>query len=107
MAAHPRFAERVLIIPGNHDVNIVDRANPARLDLNIGPNSRLRKIRTLSAINGLQGSRVHVVDRANARIGETLAAALKRYAAEMATFAESAHPFFSTSVRDVWADSFP
>ena len=107
MAAHPRFADRVLIIPGNHDVNIVDRANPARLDLNIGPNARLRKIRTLSAINTLQGSRVRVVDRANARVGETLSDALKPHAAEMATFAEEARPFFSTVVNDVWSDVFP
>ena len=60
---HPGIAARVLMLPGNHDVNIVDRANPARLDLSIGPNSRLRKIRTLSAINAVQGSRVHVVDQ--------------------------------------------
>ncbi len=58
LAAHPAIAGRVLMLPGNHDVNIVDRANPARLDLSIGPNSRLRKIRTLSAINAVQGSRV-------------------------------------------------
>jgi Calcineurin-like phosphoesterase len=33
VAAYPVLAERMLILPGNHDVNIVDRANPARLDL--------------------------------------------------------------------------
>ena len=33
MTAHPKLAERVLILPGNHDLNIVDRANPARMDL--------------------------------------------------------------------------
>jgi predicted MPP superfamily phosphohydrolase len=107
MAAHPRFADRVLIIPGNHDVNIVDRANPARLDLNIGPNARLRKIRTLSAINTLQGSRVRVVDRAKARVGETLSDALKPREVELATFAEEARPFFSTVVNDVWSNVFP
>ncbi len=61
LADHPAIADRVLVLPGNHDVNIVDRANPARLDLSIGPNSRLRKIRTLSAINTIQGSRVRVM----------------------------------------------
>ena len=30
---HPRLAKRMLMLPGNHDLNIVDRANPARLDL--------------------------------------------------------------------------
>ena len=33
LGKHPRLAERVLVLPGNHDVNVVDRANPARLDL--------------------------------------------------------------------------
>ena len=56
-----RIADRVLVLPGNHDINIVDRANPARLDLSIGPNSRLRKIRTISAINTIQGARVRVM----------------------------------------------
>ncbi len=29
LTVYPRLAERVLILPGNHDLNIVDRANPA------------------------------------------------------------------------------
>jgi predicted MPP superfamily phosphohydrolase len=33
LMAYPQLAERFLILPGNHDLNIVDRANPARLDL--------------------------------------------------------------------------
>ena len=28
VSRHPRLAERMLMIPGNHDLNIVDRANP-------------------------------------------------------------------------------
>ena len=51
------------MVPGNHDVNIVDRANPARLDLPGSPNKRLRKFRTLFSIYALQGERVHVMDR--------------------------------------------
>ena len=37
VARRPDFAARMLILPGNHDVNIVDRANPARLDLPFSP----------------------------------------------------------------------
>ncbi len=107
VAAHPTIAERVLIIPGNHDVNIVDRANPARLDLSIGPNGRLRKIRALSAINTLQGSRVRVVDHARDRIGESLADALEPHAAELSKFADTGRPLFSTTVSDIWNDVFP
>ena len=33
----PALAERMLILPGNHDLNIVDRLNPARLDLPFSP----------------------------------------------------------------------
>jgi predicted MPP superfamily phosphohydrolase len=107
LADHPDIAGRVLMLPGNHDVNIVDRANPARLDLSIGPNSRLRKIRTLSAIDAVQGSRVHVVDQDKKRIGKTLADALRPHAAELARFAMSGRPVFSTAASDRWDDVFP
>ena len=59
---HPALAERMLILPGNHDLNIVDRLNPARLDLPFSPIKRLRQMRTLSAIAAIQGHRVRVVD---------------------------------------------
>ena len=107
LAAHPTIAECVLMLPGNHDVNIVDRANPARLDLSLGPNSRLRKIRTLSAINSVQGSRVRVVDRSRGRIGETLADALRPRASDLTRFAETGRPVFSTTASDRWNDVFP
>lgn len=107
VAAHPVLAGRVLMLPGNHDVNIVDRANPARLDLSIGPNSRLRKIRTLSATNAVQGSRVRVVDLKHERVGGTLAESLRPHAAELARFADSGRPFYSTAPSDRWDDAFP
>ena len=94
LAAHPTIAACVLMLPGNHDVNIVDRANPARLDLSLGPNSRLRKIRTLSAINSVQGSRVRVVDRSRGRIGETLTDALRPHAAGLMRFRRDRPPGF-------------
>jgi hypothetical protein len=107
LAAHSSIAERVLMLPGNHDINIVDRANPARLDLSIGPNSRLRKIRTLSAISTVQGQRVHVVNRHRRRIGETLADALQPHVAGLSKFAETGRPIFSTAVSDWWNEVFP
>lgn len=107
LADHPPIAERVLLLPGNHDVNIVDRANPARLDLSIGPNSRLRKIRTLSAINTIQGSRVRVVDRSAQKIGASLAEALQPHAADLTKFAATGRPYFSNSASDRWDEVFP
>ena len=61
VAQHPGLAARMIVLPGNHDVNIVDRANPARLDLPFSPGKRLRQMRTLSAIAAVQGDRVRVV----------------------------------------------
>jgi predicted MPP superfamily phosphohydrolase len=107
LGAHPAVANQILILPGNHDVNIVDRANPARLDLSIGPNSRLRKIRTLSAINTVQGQRVHVMSRSGKRVGERLADALRLQATDLARFAESGRPYLSMSASDRWNEVFP
>jgi Calcineurin-like phosphoesterase len=107
LAAYPRLVERVLMLPGNHDLNIVDRANPARMDLPTSPNRRLRQIRALSAIDAIQGQRVRIVDLAKGRLGETLADALKPHLAEMATFADAAKPRFSNAPTELWSRVFP
>lgn len=107
LAAHPVLAERTLILPGNHDINIVDRANPARLDLSIGPNSRLRKIRTLSAMEAIQGQRVHTADRQGKAVGGTLSEAIAQRADEIRAFADTARPMLSAAASDLWVDVFP
>lgn len=104
---HPRLAERVLVIPGNHDLNIVDRANPARVDLPTSPNKRLRKVRVLSAMSKVQGQRVRVIDRGNGRLGESLVQALQPYAARMATFADSGRPWLFRALTELWSNVFP
>jgi Calcineurin-like phosphoesterase len=104
---HPVLAERMLIIPGNHDLNIVDRANPARLDLPTSPNKRLRKLRVLSAMDLLQGERVQVVDRARKRLGVSLAQTLAPYREEMIRFADVGRPWLSKDLVDLWTRAFP
>src|SRR6202044_4058487 len=54
---HPAIAERMLILPGNHDLNIVDRLNPARLDLPFHPGRWRRPLRTLSGRAAIQAAR--------------------------------------------------
>jgi Calcineurin-like phosphoesterase len=107
LALHPRLAERVLLIPGNHDLNIVDRANPARVDLPTSPNKRLRKLRALAAMGRVQGQRVRVVDRGNGRLGESLEQALQPYAARMATFADTGRPWLFRALTELWSNVFP
>src|SRR4029079_11688070 len=87
IAHHPELAARTLMLPGNHDLNIVDRANPARLDLPFSPGKRLRQMRTLSAMAAVQGYRVQVIqvdEKGWLSLNETLAPRRK----QIATFAE-------------------
>ena len=107
LAAHPRLAKRILILPGNHDLNIVDRANPARMDLPTSPNRRLRQIRSLGVMNAVQGRRVRVIDRAKGRLGAMLSDALEPHRAKMASFADTAKPSLSNEIPEIWAQMFP
>jgi predicted MPP superfamily phosphohydrolase len=107
LAAHPVFDGRVLMLPGNHDLNIVDRANPARMDLPTSPNRPLRQIRCLSAMNAVQGRQVRVIDRDNDRVGGTLEDALRPHKAALERFADIARPILSKEIPEVWARVFP
>jgi len=107
MALHPQLAERMLVLPGNHDVNIVDRANPARFDTPASPKSRLRKVRALSAMSALQGDRVHIVDHNKGQLGPTLTQALELHSTEMTRFADVARPRLSGALARLWNEVFP
>lgn len=54
-------------MPGNHDVNIVDRANTGRFDLPGSISHALRRLRFVIAPDDIEGERVHIVDRASGR----------------------------------------
>src|SRR5262245_12780707 len=103
----PQLAERLLILPGNHDLNIVDRSNPARLDLPTSPNKRLRKLRVLSAMCALEGGRVRVVDRIHRRVGACLEDALSPHLGWLSNFADCGKPRWSGKLTDLWASIFP
>lgn len=103
----PQLAKLMLIIPGNHDINVVNRANPAQFDLPTSPFKTLRKLRALSAINAVQGARVHVVDRDKRRIGDTLERALTPCIAEATKFADTRRPRLHWELDDWWSRVFP
>jgi hypothetical protein len=107
LASHPRLAERLFILPGNHDLNIVDRANPARLDLPTSPNRKLRRLRFLSAVDAIQGERVHLVDHRGSCLAGTLSAALKPHRAEIMRFANLGKPRLSRRLDEFWSTVFP
>jgi hypothetical protein len=108
VADHPGLAERMLILPGNHDVNIVDRANPARLDLPFSPAKSLRKIRALSAIAAVGGDRLRVTNENGAGgPGLTLTAALEPHRQAIETFADKGGVRASARLARLWDEIFP
>ena len=107
VAFYPALAERMLILPGNHDLNIVDRLNPARLDLPFSPMKRLRQMRTLSAIAAIHGDRVRVVDANAPTLDRTLAEALAPHREWIAEFADTGSLRLSIGLGEVWDEQFP
>jgi hypothetical protein len=107
MVRHPVLAERMIILPGHHDLNIVDRLNPARLDLPFSPGKRPRQMRTLSAIAAVQGDRVRVVDFDSGKLDRTLAEALEPHRQRIAAFADSGGLRLSVGLGRLWDDQFP
>jgi Calcineurin-like phosphoesterase len=106
LSRHPELAARTVMLPGNHDVNIVDRANPARLDLPFSPGKRLRQVRTLSAIAAVQGDRVRVVDNSG-RLPAALLEALAPHRERIVGFADRGGILRAASLRRVFDDQFP
>ncbi|PZU94359.1 MAG: metallophosphoesterase [Chelatococcus sp.] len=107
LARHPELAERTLTLPGNHDVNIVDRANPARLELPTSPGKRLRQLRALAAMDAVHGARVRVPDEARTGLGPTLRQRLEPHRAAIEAFADVGSLRLSRGLSVLWEDVFP
>lgn len=107
LTAYPSLAARILILPGNHDLNIVDRANPARLDLPTSPNRKLRRLRMLSAMEALHGERVRMIDQATRSVAGPLSEIIDPHREEMAKFSDIGKPMFSRALNELWARVFP
>jgi 3',5'-cyclic AMP phosphodiesterase CpdA len=69
----PELRARISLVPGNHDINIVDRTNTARPDLPWSVGKALRKLRFVFALDQIQGDRTYLVDRKSGSPGSSLA----------------------------------
>jgi predicted MPP superfamily phosphohydrolase len=107
LGAFPRLEPLIVALPGNHDLNIVDRANPARLDLPTSPKKRLREVRTLSALAAMQGTRVHVVDDKSQRVGPSIDRAFASKANDIAEFASRGSRRLGKVSGEAWSAAFP
>jgi 3',5'-cyclic AMP phosphodiesterase CpdA len=72
LRSHPELRARLSFVPGNHDVNIVDRTNPGRPDLPWSTGQSLRKLRVVLALDAIQGDRSYLVDRKSGAPGPSL-----------------------------------
>jgi hypothetical protein len=97
----------MLMLPGNHDLNVVDRANPARLDLPMSPARRLRQMRALSTMASTQGRRVRIVDHAKGCLGESLLEVVEKHRAEMEEFGDTGRLRLSKALGELWIETFP
>jgi predicted MPP superfamily phosphohydrolase len=107
LAGHPDLAGRTFILPGNHDVNVVDRANPARLDLPFSPAKTLRKMRALSALAAFGAERLRVTSPGATEAHLTLAEALAPHRQAIETFADQGGLRLSNRLARFWDELFP
>ena len=107
LGCYPQLAPIALVLPGNHDLNIADRANPARLELPTSARKQVRQMRTLSAMEVIQGGQAYVCDRTAGRIGPLLTEALRPVRAAIETLADTPRLNRSAELARVWADVFP
>jgi hypothetical protein len=107
LEGHPELRNRMLILPGNHDVNVVDRANPARLDLPFSPAKTLRKMRTLSAMAAFGADRLRVMGADAVEPGPTLASTLSSQREAIKAFADQGGLRLSNQLARVWDEVFP
>lgn len=107
MANYPKLAELALILPGNHDINIVDRSNPARLDLPTSMGARLRQLRTLSAMVEMQGDKVRIARPGDKGLDGFLSDEIEPHREMIAAFAETGSLRLGNKLASVWEDMFP
>jgi predicted phosphodiesterase len=102
LARHPALGSLVVALPGNHDVNVVDRASPARMELPMSPMKRLRQLRMLSALAALHGNRMTVASTEG-----SLDAMLRPHATDIAALADTGGLRLSSQLSDLWPAAFP
>jgi len=108
LKGNPDIRSRVLFVPGNHDVNIVDRTNTGRFDLPWSVGHALRRLRFVVALDEVQGERVHIVNGTGG-LGATLRDYLSApdRMARLRELAEQGTWRGRWEIAKVWNDVFP
>ena len=109
LRCYPDVRSRILFVPGNHDVNIVDRTNTGRFDIPWSVSHALRRLRFVVALDAVQGERVHIVDRRSGALGPSLKDYLQQgnRPARLRELAEQGTWRGRLEIARVWDDIFP
>jgi 3',5'-cyclic AMP phosphodiesterase CpdA len=109
LCRYPELRSRVLMVPGNHDVNIVDRANTGRFDIPWSVGHALRRLRFVIALDAVQGERVHIVGDASGTLGPSLRDYLREgdRPERLRDLAEHGSWRGRWEIAKVWDDIFP
>jgi predicted phosphodiesterase len=108
LQAFPEIRSRVLFVPGNHDVNIVDRTNTGRADLPWSVSHALRRLRFAVALDDIQGTCIHIVN-ASGTLGPSLREYLQDGDRPELLRALAAHGSWRgrAAMARIWEDMFP
>jgi len=107
LARYPVLARLSVMVPGNHDLNVVDRANPARLDVPWSAAKQLRRVRLLSAMDAIQGGRVLVEGTTPSARPGTLRDLLDTHREKLRSFAAAGGWRGMARVKALWLEAFP
>lgn len=105
----PEIRNRILFVPGNHDVNIVDRTNTGRMDIPWSASHALRRLRFVLALDALQGARLHLVERSSGAPGQSLRRHLRtgHRPARLRALARAGTFRGRQEMAAIWDDLFP
>ena len=106
---YPGLKQRLSFVPGNHDVNVVDRTNVGRLDLPWSSSQALRKLRTILALDLVQGDRSYLVDPDSGALSSSLRDYLRqgRRAERLRSLAEHGSIRGRWELEKAWEAIFP
>jgi len=109
LRCYPDLRSRTLFVPGNHDLNIVDRTNTGRFDIPWSVSHALRRLRFVVALDGVQGEHLHIVERASGTLGPSLRNYLRdgERTARLRELADRGTWRGRWEVSRVWDDIFP
>jgi 3',5'-cyclic AMP phosphodiesterase CpdA len=109
LRAYRQLRSRLLFVPGNHDLNIVDRANTGRFEIPWSVSHALRRLRFVNALDAIQGEHVRIVQRGSGALGPTLREYLHvgDRAAHLLGLAEQGTWRGRWEMARVWDDIFP